>query len=177
MVRGISDLIQGLALFFPLKVVIGIVGVGGVLALPFWFESVRDKQLRGLVRRMVRASEAERAQLVRRAFELAAGRPRRLGTLVRQAIHYDQRRLRDEALAALEATGQAPADVKHFKTLIAPAPIRFRDPIEAAVRIDQLLQQGLHVAAREQLQAAEQAFPGEPELEAFWAKLPAEDER
>jgi hypothetical protein len=167
MVAGISQLIEGLALFLPLEVVVGIVSVGGVLALPLWFESIRDKQIRGLVRRMVRASGTERDELVQRAFQLAGDRPRRLGTLVRQAIHYDQRQLRDQALAALDATGKAAVDVKHFRTLIAPPPVRFRDPFEASVRVEQLLEQGLTVAAQEQLKAALEAFPENAELRAL----------
>ena len=171
MVRGISDLIQGVAFFVPMRVLAVLIAIALIAAAPLWFETVRDKQIRGTIRRMVRADERERQDLAASVLRLAAGRPRRLGTVVRQAIHYDQRRLRDEALAALEATGAAELEVKHLRRMIQPAPVRFRDALEASIRVEKLLEEGLHVAAREQLQAALAAFPGDPELVALEARL------
>lgn len=171
MLRGIADLLNGLALFLPFKVFVGVVVFVAVAAVPIWFETVRDKQIRGIIRRMIRADKDERSSLAASALDLAGKSPRRLGTLVRQAIHYDQRALRDEALAVLEATGKAPADVAHLRAMIAPKAAKFRDPIEATVRIEQLIEQGLHVAAREQLTAARASFPEDPDIAALERRL------
>jgi hypothetical protein len=167
MVQGVSDLITGLLVVFP-PWVLGVVGVVGVVTLgPRWIESMRDKQLRGWVRRMIRADADERQRLSDLVMEVAGSHPGRLSAVVHHAIHYDQRALRDRALAALAATGGAPEEVKRLRERIDKPRTKFRDPIEAAVRIEQLRQDGLLVAADEQLEIARAAFPGDPELEAL----------
>lgn len=167
MVRGVSDVVSGLLVIFPPWVLIAA-GLVLVVALgPRWIESMRDKQIRGLVRRMVRADRSERARLSALVTEIAGNRAGRLVATIHHAIHYDQRALRDAALARLEAGGQAPDDVERLRARIEKPPPRFRDPIEAAVRIEQLLRDGLVVAAQEQLRAALAAFPADPDLNAL----------
>lgn len=168
---GISQLITGLRTIFPLWMLVAMGVVAAIALGPRWIESMRDKQLRGLVRRMVRAEPDERQRLRDEITAIAGHRPGRLIAVVLHAIHYDQRGLRDAALATLDATGAAPADVKRLRARIEKPPPRFRDPIEAAVRIEQLFRDGLLVAAQEQLDAARASFPNDPDLLAIGARL------
>ncbi|MEQ1500744.1 MAG: hypothetical protein ABMB14_00870 [Myxococcota bacterium] len=156
---GLGTLLRSLAVILPLKVVIGLSVLTAVLLAPAWFESIRDRQLRGLVRRMVRADAVQRAQLTTEALTLAMGKERRLVTLVEQASKYDQPPVRARALEALEGLGVSTA---RFKPA-AKAP-QVRDPIEAAVRIERMLRNGLLVTAREALGPALAAFPTDEEL-------------
>ena len=167
MMTGISDLITALREIFPPWVLVTLGAVALVTLGPRWIESMRDKQLRGLVRRMIRADASERTRLREQILGLAGQRPGRLVAVVFHAIHYDQRNLRDTALRTLEATGAAPADVSRLRARIEKPPTRFRDPIEAVVRIEQLFRDGLVVAAHEQLSVARAAFPGDPDLQAI----------
>lgn len=160
-------------MIFPPWVLVGF-GVIGVVTLgPRWAESVRDKQIRGLVRRMVRADPQERKRLTELVTRIAGTHPRRLEATVHHAIQYDQRALRDSALATLHATGAAREQVKRLRAKIEKPPTKFRDPIEAAVRIEQLFQNGLVDAAREQLDVALSAFPADPELVSLAEKHPS----
>jgi hypothetical protein len=167
MVKGIADVITGLLVIFPPWVLVGGGAVLAVALVPRWVESMRDKQIRGLVRRMVRADASERQRLTAQVTRIVGAHPGRLAAAVHHAIHYDQRALRDSALASLEATGAAPEDVKRLRARIDPAPLRFRDPVEAVVRIEQLLENGLEAVAREQLAIALAAFPDDPDLTAL----------
>jgi hypothetical protein len=170
MMTGISDLVTALRTIFPPWVLVAMGAVALVTLGPRWIESMRDKQLRGLVRRMIRADSAERTRLREQILGIAGTRPGRLVAVVLHAIHYDQRHLRDTALRTLEATGAAPADVTRLRARIEKPPTRFRDPIEAAVRIEQLFRDGLVVAATEQLAIARAAFPADPDLQALAAR-------
>lgn len=140
-----------------------VIGVLGALAAPFWLESVRGKQIKGAVRRMVRASEDERPPLAERALSLAGTRRTRLIALVQEAMRYDQRALRDEALVRLERVHRG--DAAELRKRIDKPRTRYRDPVEAVVRIEGLLDEGLVVAAREQLEEARRSFPHDPDLD------------
>lgn len=171
MVRGISDLFVALEQLLPLEWVIGIGVVGAVLALPLWMESIRAKQIRGLVRRMVRADAAERQRLTGEVLRLAGTTPRRLQLVGESAVKYDQRALRERAIALLEQHGGDPRDVQRLREVDRKPPVRVTDPISAAVRVEQLLADGLVVAAREHLEAARRAFPADEELAALEQRL------
>jgi hypothetical protein len=176
MVRGISDLFVALA-FLPLPVVVGIGVAGAVVALPMWLESIRAKQIRGMVRRMVRADPPERQRLSAEVFRLAGVRARRLVLLAESAVKYDQRSLREAAVAALEASGGDPRDVQRLREVDRKPEARVVDPLAAAVRVEQLLDDGLVVAAREHLTAARRAFPADAELRALEERLDLPPER
>jgi hypothetical protein len=169
-VGGLVEIVRALGALLPLRILALVCVVVVVLALPAWFENIRERQIRGTVRRMVRADPPIRASLEDRALELAAGRTRRLTVLAGEAIRYDQRSARDRALAALDASG---ADTKALRDRIDRPKVRFRDPVEAAVRIEALIADGLTEAARENLDAARRTFPDDGELAALQDKLPA----
>jgi hypothetical protein len=158
---GLGQLVRSLSEVVPLRTLVVVLLVVAILALPAWLETVRERQLRGTVRRMVRADPDQRAALVDRALTLAAHVPRRLSVLAGEAIRYDQRDVRDRALAALEEVG---GDTTVLRAKIERPKARFRDPVEAAVRIEGLVGEGLLEAAREQLAEARAAFPDDPEL-------------
>jgi hypothetical protein len=165
---GLGQLLRSLSEVVPLRALLVIVLAVALLALPAWLETVRERQLRGTVRRMVRADPEQRAALVDRALILAAHVPRRLSVLAGEAIRYDQRDVRDRALAALEEAG---GDTRALRARIDRPKARFRDPFEAVVRIEGLVAEGLLEAAREQLAEATTAFPDDPDLALLETKL------
>ncbi|MEO0603399.1 MAG: hypothetical protein AAF211_18310 [Myxococcota bacterium] len=144
-----------------------------LVALPPWLESVRGKQIKGCVRRMVRADDRERAALSDRALHLAGARRLRLVGLALEAMRYDQRLLRDEALARLQQHPKGRVDAKKLRQRFEKAPVRFSDPLAAQVRVERLLDEGLVVGACEQLTAALRQFPDDPELLRLSAELEA----
>jgi len=164
MFRGLTDFFQILGGLLP-PWALALIGVVIALVMgPAWFDGVRSKQVRGRIRKMLRAPTAERPPLAAQALELAGARPRRLVTLVREAHKYDLRDLRDEALRRLVATGKAPEDVRVLRQLVKPPPTPVRDPLQAVVRVERLLELGLAVGAREALDEALAQHPDDPEL-------------
>lgn len=166
---GLSQIARTLSELVPLRTLLLVLLVLAIVALPLWVETVRERQLRGTVRRMVRADPEQRAALVERAISLAGRVPRRLSVLAGEAIRYDQRDVRDRAIVALEAAG---GDSRALRAKIERPKSRFRDPVEAAVRVDALLAEGLVEAAREQLAEARSTFPDDPDLVALESRLP-----
>lgn len=164
----VTSLIPAWALPF---VLVGL----GVLLLPPWIESVRSKQIKGAIRRMIRADDALRPGLADRALSLAGQRRLRLIGLVQEAIRYGQHRLVEAGLTRLEAHPNGRADAAKLRERIEAPRIRFRDPVEAVVRIGRLMEQGLVVAAEEHLEVALHQFPDEPELRDLCARLHAEE--
>ncbi|MCB9686616.1 MAG: hypothetical protein H6738_08035 [Alphaproteobacteria bacterium] len=166
MARVLGQLIETLSMFMPLKVVLGIVVILGLLGAPFWLESVRDRQIRGTVRRMVRAERPERDELANRVLTLADGKPGRLRAVVEAATRYDQRDLRERTLALMEK-GPGADDAVRFREATVVKRWRPRDPLEAVVRVESLRAEGMDGAAEEHLQAALEVFPDDPELQAL----------
>jgi hypothetical protein len=165
---GLSQLVRTLSEVVPVRALLLVLLVLAVVGLPAWLENVRERQLRGAVRRMVRADPEQRVALVERVKHLAGGVPRRLTVLAGEAIRYDQRDVRDHALAALEAAG---GDSRSLRAKIERPKPKFRDPVEAVVRVEGLLAEGLVEAAREQLGEALAAFPDDGELKALESRL------
>lgn len=170
MSRVIGDLLSTFSLFVPMRWLVAALVVLVVIAVPFWLESVRDRQVRGLVRRLVRAGPEERSALERRILDLAGLRPGRLRAMVEAASRYDQRSLRDQGIALLDQAG-ARDDARRLREAVAPKKRRFVDAIEAAVHIEQLLEEGRSVAASEQLAEALEAFPDDEELRGLERRL------
>jgi len=136
-----------------------------LVALPLWMESVRNKQIKGALRRMLRAEGAERAQLADRALSLAGARRGRLITLIQEAIRYNLPAMRDAGLERLGAIPKAAEHVRALRRRTVREQRALRDPLEAVVRIEALLGEGLTVAAEEELGRALGAFPGDTELQ------------
>lgn len=165
MFRGITDILQVLGQLVPTPVLIAIVVVGMALATPAWLRSVRTRQMKGKLRTAARAhSEVEREAAVEAAFRLSGGRPRALVDLAERAMQNGQMDVWKRALAELEATGKLELDLIRLRRKTAPPDKRPRDPLQAAVRIDRLIEAGLIVGARETLDALVESHPDSPEL-------------
>ena len=171
MAGAIAQLVEALSWFVPLRTIVVALVVLAAIASPFWFESVRDRQIRGAVRRMVRAEPRQRAAIAEQVMRLAGRRPGRLVAACDAAIKYDLRDLRDRALAALVEAGAPQADLKRLRALVDKPVVRWRDPLEAVVRIEALLDAGLRVGAQETLEQARAAFPGDPDLARLAARV------
>ena len=165
MFRGVTDILQVLGQLVPTPVLIGIIVVGMALATPAWVRSVRVRQMKGKLRTAARAHSAEeREAAVEAAFKLSGGRPRALVDLAERAMQNGQIDVWRRALDQLEATGKLELDLIRLRRKVAPPDKRPRDPLQAAVRIERLIEAGLVVGARETLQALEESHPGSPEL-------------
>lgn len=169
---GLSTLARMLGDLLPARFLIPALVVLVLALLPVWVENMREKQIRGVVRRMVRAEPTERDALVAQALALAGQKKRRLTALAGEAIRYDQRPLRDQALTLLEQAGGA-EDARSLRKRIDPPKTRYRDAVEAAIKVEALLAEGLTEGAREQLALARTQFPTDPELEALQGRLPS----
>jgi hypothetical protein len=171
MMRGVGDLIALVQNLLPPWAIALLAVVLVVVIGPAWFDNVRAKQVRGQIRQLLRAQEADKAGYADAALALAGDRPRRLVALVREAHKYLLFDLRDIALRRLRATGRAPDDVAALEKLVAPEDKAAPSTLEAVVRIEQLLEAGLTVGAEEQLTAALRRYPRDPDLLALRARL------
>jgi hypothetical protein len=172
--RILPELLQTLAnllppwLFFPALAVLAIV------AVPAWVSWLRSKQIRGHLRRMLRAPDSRTRQAHEEsAFFLAQGRPRRLVALADEAMRLNLKPLWRRALAELEATGKLPADVRRLRAQVAVERKRGGHPLEEAVIIERMWDQGLHEAALERLAETRARFPEDPDLATLEADLRA----
>lgn len=161
----IGELLQALTLLVPWWVLAIVGGLAAMLLSRGWLEGLRIKRVKSCLRRMVRADDALRAELVREVLALSDGRAEVLVALVREADKMNQPALRDRALASLKALGthrdvvrqlEAPADRTQDR--------RFGHPVEALVAIEALLEAGATEAARARLDEASARFPRDPGL-------------
>ncbi len=170
--RLIPELLETIALVLPPWALV-LVGVA-VLAvgIPAWLHWMRTKQIRGALRRLVRArDDADRAEHLARALSLASGRPRRLVFLVEEAIRLGLKPIWRRLLEELEETGAPPADVRRLKEKVEAAPKRGGHPLEEAVIIERMWSEGLEAAARERLDEVRGRFPEDPDLAALEERL------
>jgi len=173
MFRGLTDFFQILGTMLPPWALALIAVAIAVVMGPAWFDGVRSKQVRGRIRKMLRAPAEAHGGYADEALRLAAHRPRRLVTLVREAHKYGFRELRDQALQRLASTGKAAEDVRVLRQLVKPAPEKLRDPLQGVVRVERLLSAGLPVGAREALDEALAQHPADPDLLALGARVDA----
>ncbi len=171
MFRIFSDLGQALSTLVPPWALPWVLVAIGAAAVPLWLESVRGKQIKGAIRKMVRASDGERPALAERALSLAGASRGRLIGLVQEALRYGQPALAEQGLARLEAHPRGRQDAAHLRARVEKPGAKFRDPFEASVRIERLIDEGLRVAAEEQLEEALAHFPRDEELLALRARL------
>jgi hypothetical protein len=174
---GISSLLKAVTTLLPPQVYVPLLVLAAIAAVPAWLHWVRTKQIAGRLRRMLRAaSPEERAAHRQAAFELAGERPRELIYLADEAERLGQKGVFKQAVEALEATGKAPRDVRRLRALGGDTPPkRGLHPIEEAVIIERLWEQGLHAAARTRLAEVRAAFPEDPDLAEIQARLDAEE--
>lgn len=171
MTRIFTDLNQILNALVPGWAVPYVLGLLAALAVPLYLETVRGRQIKSAVRQMVRADGSRRHELEQRALYLAGRRRGRLIGLVQEAIRYGQPSLLQEGLTRLDQHPRGAGDAAALRKRVEPEPVRFRDPVEAVVRISRLLDQGLLVAADEQLVVARTQYPHDEELEGLHARL------
>ena len=171
MTRILTDVGALVTALIPAWALPFVIGGIGVLLLPAWLESVRSKQIKGAIRRMIRADDTVRPELATRALQLAGHRRLRLIGLVQEAIRYGQHSLIEAGLARLEAHPKGRTDAEKLRERIEAPKSRFRDPVEAVVRVARLLEQDLRVAAEEQLEAALLQFPHDDELRELCRRL------
>lgn len=173
MVAGLGQLVKALASIVPAPVAIGIGVVLAVALAPRWLQSVRERQLRGLVRRMIRADPPERESLRAEAFALAGTDVERLRVLLLAAVKYTQRPVIDGVIAAFDARGDAigAREGAWARELVEPRRAKYRDPVEAVLKIERLIASGLLAAAAEQVAIARDVFPEDEEIAALAAKI------
>lgn len=170
MVRGFGELLQSLGLLLPPWAVGMIAFVALVAILPAWIDNMRVKQIRGTVRRMVRASDAGRADLAERALRLAGRRSSRLVSLVEHAHKFQQIELRRRGLQALQ--GVDPVAARRLREAVErEKPKQVLHPLEVVVRVERLLAEGMDAAAAERLEEALQRHPDDPDLLALKRRL------
>ncbi len=172
MFRGIGDIVGILQSALPPWAMAWIAVVIVLWGGPAWFDNVRGKQIRGRIRKMLRADgpDARRAY-AEEALVLAGERARRLVTLIREAHKYQLHDLRDRAMERLRESGGSPADVEVLDKLVLPESKAAPTSLEAVVRVEKLLDAGLVVGAEEQLVAALERFPRDPELQRLRSRV------
>jgi hypothetical protein len=172
MMRGLTDLLGLLGVLLPSWAVGVVLALIGLAIAPFWWSSMRTKQMRGKVRQMVRAEPEERDALQRQIMEIAGTHPFRLANLCREATRYGQFELRREALAALKATGKLVEDVRIFDAQSRADPkTPFAHPLGAVAIVEGLIADGLEGVARDRLRQARAQFPRSGELSALADRL------
>jgi len=170
-VRGISDLLSTLALVLPPWAYPIVLAAVAAIAVPAWANSIRVKQVRNRVRFYVRAGPGPGDRYLTQAFQLAAGRPRRLVALADEAIRFKLPPVWGRALAELEATGRCKKDLAHLRAKVQPEAPRPVHPVEEAARVRTMLEAGAWERARERLGPALEAFPLDEDLLALAEQL------
>ncbi|MCB9682708.1 MAG: hypothetical protein H6733_14680 [Alphaproteobacteria bacterium] len=169
--RGIGDLIGVLRLMLP-PWALGLLAVVVALWLvPRLRYRTRARQIRGAIRRMVRADVPTRAGLFAWTFELAADDVFLLVDVANEARKRGMNDLWDHALARLDdlATGRGEAErLRRSVERVSAEPMH---PVEAALRIEALVDTGAYEAARERLGEALARHPSDPGLQALHARI------
>ena len=164
----LGTLLRQLGELVPLPVLVAIIAALVYFGGPGWLYNVHAQQMRSQVRRIVRASTAEARQREEdAAFSMVGRRPRLLIALTESAFQFGQRRLGEQALKALEASGKFPKDTERLRRQFSPASPVPPHPIEAAANIRRLFAAGLYDSARTQLEAALARFPEDETLLKF----------
>lgn len=165
MVRVAQQLIEAVTSLLPPWLVAPTLVLLAIASVPLWLNSVRNKQISGAVRRMVRAPDSVAHQaLEQRVWDLAAERPSRVLVIVREAIRYDQRRLRDDAMRWLDERNEAEEDLRLIRSKMAPDPKPIGHPLEVAVAVERLMEQGMNDAAHARLDEAIRRYPTDVDL-------------
>lgn len=169
---GIGQLFKALALLVPLPVLLVLAALGALFVGPSWLESIRQRQIRGQVRQLVRADADERARIEADLLEMCGERAARWASLADAANHYGRPTLRDLAITRLEELG-AKDLVRKWRETDKRKSAQVRDPVEALVRIERMYRSGADARGDESLAAALQQFPDDPDLVALAAKRAA----
>lgn len=169
----IGELIGTIAQFVPTWLLAIGVAVTAMLLGPGILTGIRVKKVKALLRRTTRSeSNEEREGYIAEALERASGRGDVLVALAREADKMNLPVLRDQALEQLKRLGTHPLEVKKLTGPTDPTQDRrFGHPVEAAVSIERLLENGATEAARERLAEALDRFPTDESLQQLASRL------
>ena len=172
MFRVFPDMLAALGMVLPPWAVALVMACVAALMVPGSLYWVRSRRVKGILRSLGRAStDEQRAQLADEAMALATGRPRVLVALADDAHRLGMNLLRDRAMDELRARGAAPKDLRRLGKLVrkdAPPPMH---PVEEAVFVERMIDEGLLGAARQRLGPARERFPEDTELAALEERL------
>ena len=171
MFRAFTDIAELIGQMVPPWLLAPLAGLILLAALPFWLQSMRSKKISARVRRLVRAEGEARVQLCQEIFEIAGDRPSLLVTAIGQAIRYDQRDLRDQAIVRLEATGKGAEDLVHIRKKLEPERKPVAHPLEVAVGVERLIEEGMLETARQRIAEGLVRYPGDPDLQALESRV------
>lgn len=162
--RAISDILGSLFLVLPAPIVYGLAALIGLLLLRPWLRNVRAKQIRGKVRRMVRADDALRHRLAEEAFRTARSNADHMYLLAFEARKRSFPALYQRALDALHAHPKGRPLAAKLTEQVAPERSPTRHPAEWIAIIETMLDNGVYEGARLRLTEALEQHPSHPAL-------------
>jgi len=162
--QGLSDLVNTLFLLLPYELAIVLIIGVAILFLPGWLFAMRSKQIKGLIRRRVRATEEARGHLAEQALELAAGKGDRLVILAREALKMGQRDLWKSAMDELKLLPAHSSEVQELTSEVSREGQPLLHPVEVIMTVKRLRELGMNQAALERIEEAIQRFPQDEEL-------------
>ncbi len=167
---GIQSLLRDLGTVVPPWVVATLMVVGAVLYVPTWLRGVKEKQIRGLIRRCVSADREARRALGDEALARAGDDDILVEICAREALRRDQREIAEAALTRLTALGRA-----ERVRLIRGEPLSARGPaIELEiVAVSTMLDERVWGLAEARLDQLAARAPGHPEVLELRARLQA----
>lgn len=171
---GIAKLISPMLSGLPPWAIGVVVALVAMIGLPIWLNGVRQKQIKGLIRRRQRAEGEERERLAEQALALADCKPGRLVVLATEAAKFQQLPLYETAMALLKAHGGHKDDLKRLSLLVKEPPKLHGSGLEAAIIIERLVDEGLLEAAAERYALASAKHPNDADLQAAGARLQAQ---
>lgn len=165
MLRTIPDLFNTLRAIFPDWLLIVLALGIAIFAIPRWWHSIRVKQLKADMRKAARSSVGpERDRFIAAALERAGHHPGRLEALFELGWKSQNAKVWKEALHRLERSGAHPSVIERLRTKTMRKEEPIRNPLEAAVKIETLLEHGQPQRAMHLLQHALVQFPEHEEL-------------
>jgi hypothetical protein len=162
--QGLADIVNTLFGLLPFEFAIALLLLAAVLVFPGWVFSIRSKQIKGLVRRRVRATEEERAQLAAKAMELTAGKGDRLIVLARESLKMGQRDLWNTAMNALQLIPAHTTETKELLGAVSRERKALLHPLEVLMTVNRLRSLEMYEAALERVDEALERFPDDAEL-------------
>jgi hypothetical protein len=161
-------LLESLSQMVPLPV-LAVIGAAAVVFVgPAWWNSLRLREIRGLVRRIGRQESVP--LLTERAFRVAGNRSDRLAHLASEAHRRALPALRDQAFLELESVDPQAAAAQRA-AIAAPPRTGDRHPVAAAAAIETLIASEAWEAAATRLAEARARFPDDPDLAALQERV------
>lgn len=169
--RGLEDIVNVLIEFVPPWLLYPLGAVIVLIAIPAWLKNGKSKRVKGLIRRMVRATPQQRLEFEEQAFSLA-GEDKDLLYIV--ATEAQKRTFPKTYARAMEKLKQADGGAV-LATLLASKtaapPKQVAHPAESAYIISNMMEEGLTDAAKRRLETALREHPDAEELLVLKARL------